>query len=103
MRQVNTIALAQAVQTATLTPPPPGTLLRKSVYRLAQPGTKTNAGNTVTWRVSYGKKRCKVVNSGDGSVLLRTVMKGRCNVRAYAPPVAGQYLKLKKTFKYRVR
>ena len=102
-RQVNTIALAQAVQTATLTPPAPGKLLRKSIYRLALPNTTTNAGNTVKWRVSYGKKRCKVTNSNDGSVLLRTVKKGKCNVRAYAPPIAGQYLKLKKTFKYRVR
>ena len=76
-----TIALARAQQTATLTPPAPGTLLRKSAYRLAVPGTRTNAGNTVSWRVSYGKSRCKVTYSNDGSVLLRTMKKGRCNVR----------------------
>jgi hypothetical protein len=102
-RQVNTIALARAKQTATLIAPPSGKLLRGSAYRLAAPNTRTNAGNTVAWSVVKAPRRCKVVTSSDGTVLLRTYRKGVCKVRAFAPPVAGQYLKFQRTFTYRVR
>ena len=102
-RQVNTIALARAKQTATLIAPASGKLLRGSAYRLAAPSTRTNAGTTVAWSVVKAPKRCRVVTSSDGTVLLRTYRKGVCKVRAFAPPVTGQYLKFQKTFTYRVR
>lgn len=101
--QVNTIALARGKQTATLVAPAAGKLARKTAYRLALPNTRTNAGTTVAWRVSFGKARCKVTVGSDGTVFLRTVKKGRCNVRASAPPVIGQWLAFKKLYKYRVR
>ena len=101
--QVNRIALARGKQTATLVAPAPGKLARKTAYRLALPNTRTNTGTTVAWRVSYGKKRCKVTVGSDGTVFLRTVKKGRCNVRASAPPVVGQWLAFKKLYRYRVR
>lgn len=102
-QQVNAVALARGKQTATLVAPAPGPLVRSSAYRLAQPGTRTNVGNTVTWRVSTGKSRCRVTVGSDGTVFLRTVRKGPCTVRASAPPVIGQWLAFKAVYTYRVR
>jgi hypothetical protein len=102
-QQVNPIALARGRQTATLVAPASGKLVRNSAYRLALPSTRTNVGNTVVWRVSTGKARCKVTVGSDGTVFLRTVKKGRCTVRASAPPVIGQWLAFKAVYKYRVR
>lgn len=101
--QVNTIALARGKQTATLLAPAQRKLVRGTAYRLALPNTRTNAGTTVAWRVSFGKGCCKVTVGTDGTVFLRTVKKGRCNVRASAPPVIGQWLAFKKLYRYRVR
>ena len=100
--QTNTLTLIRGRQTAVLAPPPPGSLTRFTVYRLAGPGTRTNAGATVKWRVPLGAKRCKVLRQADGTVLLRAKRLGRCNVRAYAPAVPGQWIKFKKTYRYRV-
>lgn len=101
--QTNTLTLAPGVQTATLTPPAPGTLTRGNYYRLAGPGTVTTAGNPVTWRVTSGAKRCKVLKQADGSYLLQARKPGRCTVRAYARPVAGQWLTFTKLHRYTVR
>jgi hypothetical protein len=102
-QQVNTIALSRGKQTATLLAPTAFRLARSTAYRLALPSTRTNAGTTVAWRVSYGKARCKVTIGSDGTVFLRTIKKGRCNVRASAPPVVGQWLKFSKLYRYKVR
>lgn len=101
--QVNTMTLIRGVQTATLNPVPAGTLQRGRFYRLAGPGTLTSAGNPVKWRVSFAPKRCKVLKQSDGSYLLRAKKLGRCNVKAYSPPVAGQWLPFKKLYRYTVR
>ncbi len=102
-RQVNTIALARGKQTATLIAPTSSTLLRRSAYRLALPGTRTNVGNLVGWSIVKAPRRCKVSFSADGAAMLRTYAKGVCKVRVSAPPVAGQWLKFQRTFRYRVR
>jgi len=98
-----TIALARGKQTATLSPPVPPTLRRGTYYRLSSAGTLTNAGYPVTWRVSFGTARCKVLKQADGSYQLRAKKLGRCTVRAYVAPVAGQWLKYSKYYKYRVQ
>jgi hypothetical protein len=103
VRRLTTIALARAKQTATVTAHVSGRLLRGWIYQLAWPGTRTNAGTTVAWRVITGTKRCRVIRSSDGTVRLRTNRSGLCRVRASAPPVVGQYLKFQKTFRYRIR
>jgi hypothetical protein len=102
-KQVNTIVLARGKQTAALAAPATKSRLKRyATYRLANPGTKSSSGNTVTWRVAKGKKRCSVVNASDGSVFLRTKRPGWCRVIAYSPPVAGQWLRFKKVYKYKV-
>lgn len=100
--QTNTMTLIRGRQTATLTPPAPGALTRGMLYRLAVPGTVTSAGNPVWWRVTFGAKRCKVLKQADGSYLLLAKKLGRCNVRAVARPVAGQWLKFKNWHRYTV-
>lgn len=101
--QVNIMTLIRGVQTATLNPPPAGTLQRGRYYRLAAPGTVTSAGNPVKWRVSFAPKRCKVLKQSDGSYLLRAKKVGRCNVKAYSKTVPGQWLSFKKYYRYTVR
>ena len=97
------MTLIRGVQTATLNPPPAGTLQRGRYYRLAAPGTVTSAGNPVKWRVSFAPKRCKVLKQSDGSYLLRAKKVGRCNVKAYSKTVPGQWLSFKKYYRYTVR
>ena len=103
-KQTNTILLARGKQTATLIAPATRSKLKRyRTYKLAEPATRTNAGNTVAWKVIYGKKRCKVYTSGDGTVWLRTQRTKLCKVRAYAPPAVGQWLRFKKVYRYYVR
>jgi len=102
-KQVNTIVLARGKQTASLVAPATKSRLKRyATYRLANPGTRSSSGNTVTWRVAKGKKRCSIVNASDGSVFLRTKRPRWCRVIAYSPPVAGQWLRFKKVYKYKV-
>lgn len=102
-RQVNTIVLARGLQTAAVVAPTTKSRLKRyRTYRLANPGTKSTSGNTVTWRVLKGRWRCSIINASDGSTYLRTKRLGWCRVRAYSPPVAGQWLRYKKIYKYKV-
>ncbi|MBI1350235.1 MAG: hypothetical protein GC156_03870 [Actinomycetales bacterium] len=102
-RQVNTIVLARGRQTAAVVAPTTKSHLKRyRTYRLANPGTKSTSGNTVTWRVLKGRWRCAIINASDGSTYLRTKRLGWCRVRAYSPPVAGQWLRYKKIYKYKV-
>ena len=103
-KQTNTIVLARGKQTAALIAPATRSKLKRyRTYLLARPDTRTNAGNTVTWKVTYGKKRCKVTKGSDGTVFLRAKRTKLCKVRAYAPPAVGQWLRFKKVYRYYVR
>ena len=66
------------------------------------PGT-TNAGNVVNWRVTSGKKNCKLRRPNSGAVKLKAVRKGTCKVRGTAAAVGSQYQAFKVVRTYRVR
>jgi hypothetical protein len=94
--------LARGTQTARLDPHSGHLLRRGHYYWLGSGSTVTNAGAVVSWRVTYGTSRCKITRRADGSYQLRAKRLGRCNVRAYAPPVDGTWLRLYKYYRYRV-
>jgi hypothetical protein len=101
--QQYTVTLILGIQTAQLAAPSSGRLSKRASYPLSAAGLKTNAGSTVTWRVTKGKYRCYVTTSTAGATLFTRSKRGKCVVRAYGAPVSGQWQAYKKKFVYRVR
>ena len=87
-----TVSLIPGNQTANIAAPLSGRLQKGRSYVLESPGQQdTNAGQNITWKVTKGKNVCKLGFPNDGSVTLKVVKKGQCNVKGSAPGVPGQW------------
>jgi hypothetical protein len=64
---------------------------------------RTNAGVRMNWRITSGANRCQLRFPSNGSVQLRGLRAGTCNVRVTAPAVAGQWRSMTINRTYRVR
>ncbi|MFM8156324.1 MAG: hypothetical protein ACKOAF_09705 [Actinomycetes bacterium] len=80
-------------QTATLAAPLSGKLTKGRTYVLESPGqVDTNAGQNITWTVTKGNNSvCKIGYPADGSVTLKMLKKGACNIKGTAPGVPNQW------------
>jgi hypothetical protein len=80
-------------QTATLAAPLSGKLTKGRTYVIETPGqVDTNAGQNISWKITQGKNSvCKLGYPADGSVTLKMVKKGVCNIRGTAPGVPNQW------------
>jgi len=80
-------------QTATLAAPQSGRLTKGRTYVLESPGqVDTNAGQNISWKVTKGNNSvCKLGYPADGSVTLKMIKKGVCNIRGTAPGVPNQW------------
>jgi hypothetical protein len=95
VNQQYTINLIPGNQTANVTAPQSGRLTKGRTYVMENAGqVDTNAGQNITWKVASGKNVCKLGYPADGSVTLKLVKKGSCNVKGTAPGVPGQWNKL---------
>lgn len=101
---IYTINLAPGTQTPLAAPRASGRVNRGSTVTLITGrNNQTNAGQDLNWRVTSGANRCRLVYPNNGSVRLRAVRNGNCNVRIVAPAVAGQWNRLVLNRTYRVR
>ena len=85
-----TITTATGKQTATVVAPKSGKYKKGRVLNLAKIGTVTNLNKPLTWKVTSGAAKCKLVRSA-GMVKLRLAARGHCWVQASAPAVPGQW------------
>jgi hypothetical protein len=92
VQQGYTVLTVPGTQTAALAAPNSGRVNKGRTLTLekASQGT-TNAGQNITWKITKGKKICKLTFPKNGSVKLKIKKKGYCNVRASAPGVANQW------------
>ncbi|MGI9136441.1 MAG: Ig-like domain repeat protein, partial [Candidatus Nanopelagicales bacterium] len=80
-------------QTATLAAPLSGKLTKGRTYVIETPGqVDTNAGQNISWKITQGKNAvCKLGYPADGSVTLKMIKKGVCNIQGTAPGVPNQW------------
>ncbi len=99
-----TIVLIPGTQVPRVQPISSGRIKLGKRITLEGPGNNdTNAGQNMNWRVTSGRGNCKLLFPANGAVRLRAESVGRCNVRAIAPAVPGQWnqLTLNRTFNVR--
>jgi hypothetical protein len=99
-----TIVLVPGTQAPRVQPPTSGRIKLGKRFTLEGPGNNdTNAGQNMSWRVTSGRANCRLLFPANGAVRLRAESVGRCNVRAVAPAVPGQWnrLVLNRTFNVR--
>ncbi len=101
---VYTVNLVPGTQTPVATIPSSRRVNRNSTLTLAPANrNRTNAGQAMTWRVTSGARSCQLTFPANGSVRLRAVRNGECNVRAVANAVPGQWNRMVVNRTYRVR
>jgi hypothetical protein len=104
VQQGYTVIASPGTQVATFQPLPSGRVNKGRTIRLEAPGgSKTNAGQTINWRVTSGARNCQLRFPSNGAVNLRTVRSGNCEVRGTAPAVSGQWNRMQINRTYRVR
>lgn len=96
-------ALVPQAQTLPAAVPNSTRLNKGRTIRLQPSPGITNAGNVVNWKVTSGKKHCKLRRPSSGAVKLKAVRKGTCKVRGTAAAVGNQYQAFKVLRTYRVR
>ena len=96
------IVTAAGVQVATISAPESGRYKVGETLTLGRANTKTNIGQQITWKVTVGKKLCKVVRKG-AKYKLELRKKGTCRVLASAPAVAGQWTAFAETRTYKIK
>lgn len=97
-----TVNLIPGVQQADVAAPQSGSFKVGRVLLLESPGkADTNAGQNLSWKVKKGSKSvCKLLYPNNGSVTLRIVKRGQCNIVGKAPGVPGQWQPLTVTRAY---
>jgi hypothetical protein len=97
-----TVNLIPGVQQADVAAPQSGNFKVGRVLLLESPGkADTNAGQNLSWKVKKGSKSvCKLLYPNNGSVTLRIVKRGQCNIVGKAPGVPGQWQPLTVTRAY---
>ncbi len=104
VQQGYTVITIPGTQTAALAAPNSGRFSKGRTIRLQNPAQgQTNAGRNITWRVTSGANRCRIVYPSSGAVNLRLQRAGQCNVVARAPGVAGQWNQFRMERSYRIR
>jgi hypothetical protein len=64
----------------------------------------TNAGQNISWKITKGKNSiCKLVYPKSGSVNLKMIKKGTCNVKGTAPGVPNMWAPYTVTRSYSVK
>ncbi len=91
-------------QTAIISAPLSGKLTKGRSYVLESPGQiNTNAGQNITWTITKGKNTtCKLLYPSNGSVTIKMLKNGVCNIRGTAPGVPDQWNPYVVTRSYRV-
>lgn len=86
-----TITTTAGRQAARVAAPQSGRYAKGRKLFLSRVAATTNVGQPIRWRVTTGRSHCRVVQ---GSVWFRLKLtaRGRCTVRASAPPVSDQWL-----------
>ncbi len=85
-----TITTKSGQQTANVLAPKSGSYKKGRYLTMAKIGTVTNLNKPLTWKVTSGASKCKLVRSA-GFVKLRLASRGHCWVQASAPGVPGQW------------
>ncbi len=100
-----TVNAIPGTQTAILSAPNSGNLTKGRTYVIEAPGqVDTNAGQNISWKITSGKNSvCKLSYPSDGSVKLKMVNKGTCNIKGTAPGVPGQWNAYSVTRSYKVK
>ncbi len=99
-----TINLVPGTQSPRGTVRASGQVRRSTTITLATgAGNVTNAGQGMSWSIRSGRSSCQLRYPSNGSVRLRAVRNGSCNVRATAPAVVGQWSRMVLNRTYRVR
>ena len=100
---VVTANLVPGTQTAKLAAPASGNInVGKTVTLQKSSQGKTNAGQTISWKITSGKGSvCSLSFPSSGAVKLKLVKKGTCKVQANAKAVDGQWNKFQKNYKYK--
>lgn len=95
--------LVPGTQTAKLAAPASGNVnVGKTVTLAKKNQVKTNAGQTISWKITSGKGSiCNLSFPSDGSVKLKIVKKGTCKVQANAKAVSGQWNAYQQNWKYK--
>lgn len=89
-------------QQAKLKAPKSGKYRLGRVLVLAKGPVKTNAGETVRWRVrEQSRDNCKL-RIRDGKTTLRLRELGKCRILAYAPAPTPEFLRYEETRTYRI-
>jgi hypothetical protein len=91
-------------QTAIISAPLSGKLTKGRSYVLESPGQiNTNAGQNISWTITQGKNTtCKLAYPSNGSVTIKMLKSGVCNIRGTAPGVPDQWNPYVVTRSYRV-
>jgi hypothetical protein len=101
---IYTVSLATGNQVPRATVRASGDVKRGTTFTLAtRANNVTNAGQRMSWSITSGANRCQLRYPSNGSVQLRAVRNGSCNVRATAPAIAGQWNRMVLNRTYRVR
>jgi len=93
---------AAGAQTARVLAPSSGSYRKGSRLKLSRMASTTNIGQQVTWRVTKGKKRCKVYTTSK-LFKLKLKKRGKCRVVGSAPAVPGQWGSFYTKRVYRIR
>jgi hypothetical protein len=101
---IYTVSLASGNQVPRGTVRASGDIRRGTTFTLTtRANNVTNAGQRMTWSITSGASRCELRYPSNGSVQLRAVRNGSCNVRATAAAIAGQWNRMVLNRTYRVR
>jgi len=96
-----TVNMVPGTQTATLAAPNSGNFSTGRTVRLQNPSQgRTNAGQTVHWRVTSGGSRCRITYPSNGAVNVQLRKRGQCTVVASAAGIANQWnaFRLQRTY-----
>jgi len=101
---IYTVSLASGNQVPRGTVRASGDIRKGTTFTLTtRANNVTNAGQRMTWSITSGANRCQLRYPSNGSVQLRAVRTGSCNVRATAAAISGQWNRMVLNRTYRVR
>jgi Bacterial Ig-like domain (group 3) len=100
-----TVNAIPGTQTASLAAPNSGNVTKGRTYVIEEAGKGlTNAGQAIKWSITKGKDSvCKLSYPSDGSVKLKMVNKGACNIKGTAPAIPNEWNAYSVTRNYTVK
>lgn len=100
--QTWTIQQGVGTQTAAIQPAINGVYKKGKTLTLAPVGARTSLNKPITWKVTSGKSKCKVVKA-KGNFRVKLTAKGSCQITGSAPGVPGQWAGYSYIADYRIR